>query len=75
MRKKAVLAILYAAFGIAEIPAAALAQRIKRAIAEKAVESIRLPRFMAGEIFTCLVGKKGIIAAVIFYHFCFSPFR
>jgi hypothetical protein len=60
-------AILDTVFGIAEIAAAALAERIKRAVAEKAVKIVRIVGFMAGEKLACFVAEKRVVAILRFF--------
>ena len=66
MGDHAIAAVLDAVFRIGEIPAALVAKRIKRAIAEQAIEILRIVRLMAGKIFAFRVAKKGI--CLLFIH-------
>ena len=54
-------AVLHSAFRIAETAAAPVAKRIQRAVAEKAIEILRICALMAGEIFTVPVLKEIVI--------------
>ena len=56
-------AVLSAAFGIAESPAALVAQCIERAIAEKAVEILPVRALVAGKKLTVPVLKIRIVLA------------
>ena len=55
-------AILYAAVQIDEVSAAVAAQRIQRAVAEQAVEILRMLRLVAGEELAGLVLGEGLLA-------------
>ena len=61
MRKCAVCAVLEALFVISEIASAFISQRIQRAIAEKAIEILRILHLMAGKELTFLVLKEFVI--------------
>ena len=61
MGDHAIAAVLDAVFRIGEIPAALVAKRIKRTIAEQAIEILRIVRLMAGKIFTFLITEVGIM--------------
>jgi len=59
VRKQAVLAVLdliRAAY--LKIPAAVFAERIERAVAEKAVERLAVFRFVAGKVLAIAVAKE-----------------
>lgn len=57
----AVLAVFVALLSVAKITAATAAEHVQRAIAEKAVEIIRIVSFMAREIFALDMRKKRIL--------------
>ena len=61
---KAVGAILYAALDVAEIPAAFVAERVKRAVTEQAVEKVRIGPLVAGEVLA--IGILIIAAGILF---------
>ena len=58
---QAVGAVLDPLFGIAEIPPAALPERIKRTVAEQTVEPFRIRPRMAGKKFTFPVAEKPVM--------------
>ena len=59
MRDEAIAAVLDAVFQVSILPAAIRSLRIERAIAEQAVEPLRICACMAGKILTVPVGKAG----------------
>lgn len=61
MRQLAVCAVLDAFFRKVKIPAAFVPQCIEWAIAEKAVEILRVCALMTGKIFTCFMTEIGIL--------------
>ena len=69
MRNHATGAVLDAAFGVAEIAAAVLSERVERTVAEQAVEPFGVLRFVAREIFALGVLKKGIVFILPMFHF------
>ena len=60
MGKEAGGAVLDALFIVDEVSSASLAQRIERAVAEKAVEVFPVCTGMAGKVFALFVAKIGI---------------
>ena len=68
MREGAVLTALDPAVGIAEVPAAAVAQRIERAVAEQAVKVLLLHAPVAGEERTAPVLEEALIPLNIRFH-------
>ena len=62
MRYKAAAAILYAVFCIAIVAFALFTECVQRAIAEQAVEILRLISFVAWEEFALLMLKKRVFA-------------
>ena len=61
VRKTAIRAILESLFIVAEAAAAFSSQCVKRAIAEKTVEGLRIRALMTGEVFTFAVLEKRIV--------------
>ena len=61
VREQAGRAVLDSLVRVTEIPAAVPAQGIERAVAEQAVEPVRIRDPVAGEIFTFSVLEKGIV--------------
>ncbi len=61
MGNQTVRTVLDALVSIAEVPAAALTQRVKRAVAEQTVEAVRVRTRMAGKIFTFPVAEKFVM--------------
>ena len=64
MRKNAGRAVLYPALGVGERAAAPLAQRVKRAKAEKAVKVSFVHSVMAGKALAAAILKKSIVSSV-----------
>ena len=68
VRNHAAGAVLDAAFGVAEIAAAVLSERVERTVAEQAVEPFGKFRLMAGEILTGCILEKRIVLVVPVVH-------
>ena len=72
MRQFAIAAILTDICNIFEISAALIAQCIQWAIAEQAIETVRIVRGMTGKILAVFVIEKAITVFRLFFHFIFS---
>ena len=68
VRNHATGAVLDAAFGVAEIAAAVLSERVERTVAEQAVEPFGKFRLMAGKILAGCILEKRIVLVVPVVH-------
>ena len=64
MGKKAVTAILDPVLQPAEVSAAFFSKQVERAVAEQAVEIVRVGPWVTGKILAVTIGKKGVMPVV-----------
>ena len=61
MREETVCAVLDPLFRVAKVAAAGASQGIERTVAEQAVEIVRIPGLVTGEVFALSVAVEGIV--------------
>ena len=61
VRKHAVHAVFDARLRVAEVPAAFAPEDVQRAVAEQAVEALRVRRLVSGKVFTVGILKKRVV--------------
>ena len=73
VREGASRAVLEAVLQIAELPAAALPQRVERTIAEKTVEALPVRPRVAGEMLALSVLREGVMLVLPVFHVVSAP--